>query len=599
MKVRELSLAVLQNLLKRDPGAYAEEFEALWRQYVAELEVFKLGHAAKRLGELATFVAHCGCHYPSSGTTKEFGIELVEVLGRRGATLEPELRLTLAQACLLARSKGLFEDPLVVLRFSFDLARLPDKALRKVAMDYVVSDLRRARGEYARRARRFVLARLGDERVAKSAMAVLAKLYRQRAWTDAALVNAIARCEGKVLTSAVRFFMGEDDKEDDDDDEEEEEGARPSARQHSRMTRKRQARVERAAKKAKKCSKEQPKTPLFRAIDLIADPSGLCERLVSRARANSDAFETRILFLDFVSRVVHAHRLQLVPFYSYTARYLTPHQKHVTRLLAIFANACHDQVPVDDLTPILRAIADNFVTDRNAAEAVALGINALREIVVRVPAVLDETMLGFARDLASYAKNREKAVVVAARGWINAVRIHYPSLLAKKDRGKPKPPPPNEDLFQLYQKGELPEEFADVVEECDGLGGDSDDDDRGAILSDADFARIRLLKSRAAELYDMPCGDAGEGLLLYANDLAPAARAKDRKEARKEKAKAGRAPFEHNMHAGGKTNTEKQRNKNYLMLQKKKMIEANSRKRRRPAQAKQQLARDKRKRRRL
>jgi protein SDA1 len=71
------------------------------------------------------------------------------------------------------------------------------------------------------------------------------------------------------------------------------------------------------------------------------------------------------------------------------------------RLLAIFAQACHEHVPPDELQPISRHIADAFVTERNAPEAMALGINALREIVSRVPSLLEEPeMLGFARDIA-------------------------------------------------------------------------------------------------------------------------------------------------------------------------------------------------------
>jgi len=54
-------------------------------------------------------------------------------------------------------------------------------------------------------------------------------------------------------------------------------------------------------------------------------------------------------------------------------------------------------------------------------------------------------------------------------------------------------------------------------------------------------------------------------------------------------------------HGGGKTNAEKRRTKNYLMVQKKKSHLAGLKKRGRPGAApgKQQLKRDKRKRRRL
>ena len=47
MKVRQHS-PVLPNLLKRDPSAYREEFEAIWRQYLAALEAFRLGGASQK-----------------------------------------------------------------------------------------------------------------------------------------------------------------------------------------------------------------------------------------------------------------------------------------------------------------------------------------------------------------------------------------------------------------------------------------------------------------------------------------------------------------------------------------------------------------------
>ena len=62
-----------------------------------------------------------------------------------------------------------------------------------------------------------------------------------------------------------------------------------------------------------------------------------------------------------------------------------------------------------------------------------------------------------------------------------------------------------------------------------------------------------------------------------------------------------REKFQLRTHAGGKTNAEKRRTKNYLMVQKKKSRQAGMKKRGRPGAApgKQQLKRDKRKRRRL
>ncbi|KAJ1461532.1 SDA1-domain-containing protein [Pelagophyceae sp. CCMP2097] len=730
MKVRQHTLPVLQNLLKRDPAAYKEEFEALWKQYLSELEVLRLADAnsasrkqdERRLGELATFVSHTCTSYAHAAA--RFAPELVLLLRERGAALQPDLRLVLAQACVLARSKGLL-DPIDMLELAFELIRtVNDKPLRSLLQEYIVSDIRRSFAPAVggggvkkvkvktplRGAQKVLFRECSSAQTslaaAKAALDALVLLYRKRVWTDAAAVNAIGRCcvdqRAKLACTAVHFFLGVDQpgvQFDDFDEEglEQTEGAQrdrvmqvtlrgaEEMNKHSKKTRKRQAAKEKNLKAAKKLSRKKHSlpggaVPVFPAIDLLEDPHRLCEAVLSRLRAQKDKFEVRLTFMDFISRVACAHKLQLLPFYSYMQRYLVAHQRDVTRLLAIFAQACHDHIPPDELQPIARHIADAFVSERNAPEAMALGINALRELVARVPSLLDEgEMIGFARDLAAYAKHRDKSVVVAARGWINVVRERYPALLKAKDRGKAsagnrhlKPTafgaadPPTQiegsDLLAQYEAGVLPEEYDDVKAEChklrpDGAPDDgeddwvdvasdeedddgwesvaSDDDDMESgddedvgdddamdeadpeadaeraqvaiestrILSDDDFARIRLLKKRQAELARTKGAKKGSTTNAFASGFlrpdeleAYSVKQKTSVAERKAKIVEGRDSFQHKLHAGGKTNTEKKRTKNFLMLQKKQLQNP---KRRRAGAPKEQLKRDKNKRRRL
>lgn len=782
MRVRDLSLPVVQSLLKRDPSAYAEEFEALWRQYLSELQVLQQRAAEsgddeslamswamarredeRRLCDLASFVAHCGSHFAEAKA--RFGPELAALLQDHGVGLPSELRLTLLQACLLARSKGLFgAEALALLELCFELVQIRDKALRRLCQDYVLAESRRAlqnkqAGDYARRVQRSLLSKLSSEkeRTAKIALEVLMELYKRHIWTDSVLVNALARCcaddsrpSSKLARTAASFFLGLDNATlDDSDDSDDEDEATSSAKarlrmarelatshKHSKKTRKRAAQVARETKKAHKLAKKiverqtgaRGSQPLFPAIDLLDDPLWLCERLLARLRAQRDSFEARLVFADFVSRVLAAHKLQLLPFYGYLSRYFTAHQRDVTRLLAIFAHACHELVPPDHLLPVVRQIANNFVSDRNAPEAMAVGINAIREVINRVPSLLDEDdMLGFARDIAAYSKHRDKSVVVAARSWINSVRAKFPSLLRKKDRGRDhlRDQTPTKfgalvaldhvdgaDLLAAYEQGKLPSDFDDAINECDALqdntldtkrdsaaredvneeadeeGPDEDtseecpdeeadeecpddeadeecshedktrDYDAGdgycgeaeepneeedsamddelededpeegraegdkaggslketdahddqarislqsleptRILSETDFERIRLLKARAEELH---LSLRQRNKRVSVADLeAQAAKRRATVEERRAKVAAGRQQFQHKLHAGGKTNAEKRRTKNYLMLQKKAQRAAINRKRRRGGPAKQQDKRDRRKRRRL
>jgi protein SDA1 len=109
----------------------------------------------------------------------------------------------------------------------------------------------------------------------------------------------------------------------------------------------------------------------------------------------------------------------------------------VTHILAYLVQASHVLVPPDDLLPVIKAIAFNFVTERCTGDVMAVGINVIKEVIKRVSAVLDEPgMDAFVQDICAYSRNRDKSVVVAARGFTNLIREIYPSLLRGRDRGK-------------------------------------------------------------------------------------------------------------------------------------------------------------------
>ena len=137
----------------------------------------------------------------------------------------------------------------------------------------------------------------------------------------------------------------------------------------------------------------------------------------------------------------------------------------------------------------------------------------------------------------------------------------------------------------------------------DGGDDDGSDDEAAAtpaarVLSAEDFARIKLLKARADELKG---GAASRGLLSGADIVPEAVKRRTTVEERKARQVLEREKFQLKTHAGGKTNAEKRRTKNFLMVQKKKS-RLNGLKKRKLGSGKggkQQLGRDKRKRRRL
>ena len=58
------------------------------------------------------------------------------------------------------------------------------------------------------------------------------------------------------------------------------------------------------------------------------------ERLFSRLNGCNERFETRLLMMSVVSRAVGVHRLLILNFYPFLQKYIQPHQRDVTHVLA-------------------------------------------------------------------------------------------------------------------------------------------------------------------------------------------------------------------------------------------------------------------------
>jgi protein SDA1 len=134
-----------------------------------------------------------------------------------------------------------------------------------------------------------------------------------------------------------------------------------------------------------------------------------------------------------VTRLVGLHKLTIISLYSWFVRYLTPKQLNVTSFLASLAQATHNLVPPDVLEPLVVKIANEFVSEASASEVAAAGINAIREVALRQPLCMTETLL---QDLVMYQRSKDKGVVMAAKGLQSLYREVYPELLQKKYRGK-------------------------------------------------------------------------------------------------------------------------------------------------------------------
>mmetsp|Transcript_3034 Transcript_3034/g.4270 ORF Transcript_3034/g.4270 Transcript_3034/m.4270 type:complete len:855 (+) Transcript_3034:123-2687(+) len=375
---------------------------------------------------------------------------------------------------------------------------------------------------------------------AKRAVDMVAELYRKNVWTDertvAIMATAIHSANISVMAKAMRFFLGIEDKMADDKAREESDqwtGANQiDYHAHSRKTKSRQRQVAKQLKNRKKMQLKrenenlneredhgvQASKKLYPAMELLNDPQGLAEHVLKRLRhssAGSLKFEHKILSINFLTRIVGNHELLLLPLYPFLRRYMGGHQRDVTSILAYTVQSCHQYVTPDEIHGLLKTIAHNFITERCSGEQMAVGINACRAICARSPSALssnkddydniddlDQNNTGtegtivmdieaFARDLAAYAKHRDRSVSIAGKTWTNFIRDVHPTLLKRKDRGK--------TGSALHSNGERPLKYGETRVASGVAGAD--------LLIEYETKKAAYLKAKKERNHDRSISD--------------------------------------------------------------------------------------------
>ncbi|NP_001082492.1 protein SDA1 homolog isoform X1 [Xenopus laevis] len=444
------NLPQLQNLIKRDPASYREEFLQQYKHYLSVIEIFKLqpDKPNKDLSTLVMFMAqtaHCFQQY-----LEDFPEQLKSLLCTHHTVMDPDQRMTLCKALIMLRNKNLI-SPSVLLELFFELLRCQDKLLRKTLYTHIVTDIKNINAKHKNNKvnttlQNFMYTMLRDNNAiaAKISLDVMIELYRRNIWNDAKTVNVITTaCFSKVtkiLVAALKFFLGKDeDEKKDSDSESEDEG--PTARDlmvrysTGKKNTKNKKKLDKAMKVLKKHKKKKrPEVFNFSAIHLVHDPQEFAEKLLKQLEASKERFEVKLMHMDLISRLVGIHELFLFNFYPFVQRFLQPHQREVTKILLYAAQATHHLVPPEISQSVLKTIANNFVTDRNSGEVMTVGINAIKEVTARCPLAMTEELL---QDLAQYKTHRDKNVSMSARGLIQLFRSLNPDMLQKKFRGKP------------------------------------------------------------------------------------------------------------------------------------------------------------------
>ncbi|KAJ5682900.1 Severe Depolymerization of Actin [Penicillium macrosclerotiorum] len=455
----EADLPNLQHKIRRDPKSYIEDFRAQHYQYESHREIFMAAPSAATdtgiisLRELIDFISHVADCYPE--ILKDFPQQLIDMLMQHHLVLEPELREKLVGSVVLLKKKDLVDSATLLHTLFPILISTPSKTLRALLFQKILSELRQANSKTTNhklnRTMQTVLFNLvtSDRTSSKALWAIklTRELWKRQIWTDAKAVEIMKEASlsenEKVIVGGVRFFLGGDKEREEAEDESSDEEAIDVGRiKHQLGINKKTKKKARVAEKAmamhkkKDRKKNQPHPLNFSALHLLHDPQGFAESLFSKHLQNTKAklnLEQKLFVLQLVSRLVGLHKLHIMPLYSYFQKFLTPRQPSVTSFLASLAQASHDLVPPDVLEPLVQKIANEFVSEASAGEVATAGLNAIREICVRQPLAMNETLL---QDLVMYKKSKDKGVMMASKGLLSLFRDVGAEMLKKRDRGK-------------------------------------------------------------------------------------------------------------------------------------------------------------------
>ncbi|KAI3856166.1 hypothetical protein MKX03_027748 [Papaver bracteatum] len=440
----KINLLTLQHKMKIDPEGYETELTLLYKHFDSLLLLFQQQSAlsfssingdpsvSKDLGDMAMFLAHVTPYYPTQ--LSDYPSKLADLLHSSAKSLPSSLRCHLTKALVLLINRK-FVDIGETLGLFMELQILGDRILRKDAFSHVIHSIRRMNQKHKNETQNrtlqnilFTMLQEEDEAKAKRAPIVLCDLHRRRVWFDERTANAICTAcfhpSSKIMNAALSFLLGFEkieEAEDSDVDSSEDEKNPQVVLQREDVYKAHHKGT--LASKKKKASK------------------GFAEKLFSRLQTCNERFEVKMMILKVIARTVGLHRLILLNFYPFLQKYIQPHQRDITELLASAVQACHDMVPSDVVEPLFRQVVNQFVHDKSRTEAIAVGLNFLREICLRVPLLMTEKSLeNMPKDLVLYRKSHEKAISTAARSLTTLFREICPLLLEKKDLGRPSIP---------------------------------------------------------------------------------------------------------------------------------------------------------------
>jgi protein SDA1 len=460
------SLPLLQSQIRRDPEGYEQEYRIQFRSFETTAQTFHVtpGRPHKHFQELVSFIAHVYTCYPKLREELNFPQIIFSTLRKEPERIHPSARKVMVAAVLsLLRRDAV--SLMAIMQELFKLFGIEDKELRSLLHGRLLSEIssrttsvagkKKKKGvsggsmtvvhvppsELKKRLQDFLMKFINSgkscpELVLRAVASLVCALYKRKDWVDEFTINSmlVTLCkaeDAKVSSAAMHVFLGESwfaaamlelGQDQSTDSNKKNKSAVESDDETG------------GKKKIKKS--DQMSGCDFAAIDMLIEPYSFTEDILKRAMNNTDrtSFEYRLLALRLVCRLVYRKELVVPNLYPFLEKYLYPSNRHVTKVLACLAQACHANVPPEEMQSVVRHVLNQFVSDHCRPEVITVGMNALRGICERAPLALTKDQL---MDLVQYRHMKtSKSVSCAARALLNVYREVHPELLHKSVRGK-------------------------------------------------------------------------------------------------------------------------------------------------------------------
>ncbi|EMR08672.1 hypothetical protein PNEG_02849 [Pneumocystis murina B123] len=443
----------LQNLIKKDPESYREDFFIQWRHYEAMRDIFieNTNEKNEDFLNLIIFISQmCSC-FPKE--TEKFPNDMATLLLNFKNNLHSETKEKIIQALVLLRNKNIISSAYLLKIIFPVLSSSNTKSLHMRIFAVILSEIKNANlkscNNKINKMGKTILYEIIQKNKDESffgfwAVKLCQKLWNLKLWNDTFTVEimkeAVLHPNTKIMIAAINFFLSIDNSSDDSDNSEENNQKNINNLNHklsiNKKNKRKMKKISKTNIRKKRNKKKKSILKNFSAIELLQDPQGFAEKIFSKyfSKKNSHLIlKHKLLLLQLLTNLINAHKLNILGIYTLLLKYLNPNQKNVTHFITCTAQACHELIPPDDIEPIIEKIAAEFVIDSVGSEIVALGLNGIRAICSKQPLAIKKELL---QSLSKYKKSKYKDVMLAARSLIKLYREVAPELLEKKDRGK-------------------------------------------------------------------------------------------------------------------------------------------------------------------